>query len=179
MGNRGTLWDPQVGDRPFNIALTNNYSGTVNPGPTNDFSQGYRKGSEWINTTTGEMYKCVDDTTGAAVWALITGFSGNTLAAGLTSAPTAIVDTISNVTTADATHIAVILPTGVKGDQRLVNNSGGASAQTMSVYCQSGDTIDGGSAGGHVTLTVAHRAAWFYCVAPNTWISALVGAVST
>lgn len=105
--------------------------------------------------------------------------SGNTIAAGTTSAQTPIVDTTSNVTTADATHIAAILPTGVQGDQRLVYNSGGASAQTISVYCQGTDTIDGGSAGGHVTLTVAHRAAWFYCVAANTWISALVSAVST
>jgi hypothetical protein len=67
----------------------------------------------------------------------------------------------------------------VAGDGRLVYNSGGASSQTASIYCQSTDTIDGGSAGGHVTLTVAHRAAWFYCVAANTWISALEGAVST
>lgn len=105
--------------------------------------------------------------------------SGNTIAGGLTSAPTPVTGAVSNVTTADSTHIAVILPTGVAGDERLVYNSGGASAQTMDVYCQSTDTIDGGSAGGHVTLTVAHRAAWFYCVAANTWISALVGAVST
>lgn len=101
------------------------------------------------------------------------------LAAGTTGAPAAITAALTNLTTADATHIAAILPTGVPGDQRFVNNTGGASAQTASVYCQSTDTIDGGSAGGHVTLTVAHRGAWFYCVAANTWISALIGAVST
>ena len=105
--------------------------------------------------------------------------SGGTLAAGTTAAPAAITTQTTNVTTADATHIAVVLPTGVAGDSRLVYNSGGASSQTASIYCQSTDTIDGGSAGGHVTLTVAHRAAWFYCVAANTWISALEGAVST
>jgi hypothetical protein len=105
--------------------------------------------------------------------------SANVLAAATTSTPAAITAQLTNVTTADGTHIAVILPTGVAGDLRLVYNSGGASAQTASVYCQSTDTIDGGSAGGHVTLTVAHRASWFYCVAANTWISALVGSVST
>ena len=105
--------------------------------------------------------------------------SAGVLAAGTAGSPTAITTTVTNLTTADATHIAAILPTGVAGDQRLVYNSGGASAQTASIYCQTGDTIDGGSSGGHVTLTVAHRAAWFYCVAANTWISALVGAVST
>lgn len=105
--------------------------------------------------------------------------TGATIAAGTTSVPTPITAETASVTTADATHIAVILPTGVFGDARLVYNTGGASSQTVSIYCQSTDTIDGGSAGGHVTLTAAHRAAWFYCVAANTWISALVGVVST
>jgi hypothetical protein len=105
--------------------------------------------------------------------------SGNTRAAGLTSGPTTITARMTNVTTADATHIAVILPTGVAGDERLVYNSGGASAQTITIYCQGTDTIDGGSAGGTVTLTVAHRGAKFFCVATNTWISSLIGAVST
>ena len=105
--------------------------------------------------------------------------TGGTLAGNTTAAPAAITASTTNVTSADATHIAVVLPKGIAGDSRLVYNSGGASAQTISVYCASTDTIDGGSAGGNVTLTVAHRAARFYCVAANTWISEQVGAVST
>ncbi len=104
---------------------------------------------------------------------------GNTIAGGTTAAPTPITQPVSNVTTADSTHIAVILPTGVAGMQQFVYNSGGAVSETVSIYCQSTDTIDGGSAGGNVTLTAAHRAATFYCVKANTWISALIGAVST
>lgn len=37
-----------------------------------------------------------------------------------------------------------------------------------------------GTAANHYgSIDQTHRAAWFYCVAPNKWISALVGAVST
>jgi hypothetical protein len=105
--------------------------------------------------------------------------NGNTIAANTTSSPTPITAETTSVTTADSTHIAVILPTGVVGDSRLVYNTAGGTSETISIYCQSTDKIDGGSAGGNVTLTAAHRAAWFYCVAANSWISALVGAVST
>lgn len=133
-------------------------------------------------TPAAGTFTTVSATTLAATNLTVNGVgvgNGGTLAASLTSTPSLITSSITDVTTADATHIAVILPTGAAGISLLVYNSGGASAQTASVYCQGTDTIDGGSAGGHVTLTVAHRAAWFYCVAANTWISALVGAVST
>lgn len=68
MGNRGILFDSAIGDRPFNMALTNNYDATTNPSATNDFSQGYRKGSTWLNTSTGQAFMCTTDTVGAAVW---------------------------------------------------------------------------------------------------------------
>jgi hypothetical protein len=41
---------------------------TTAPAVTNDASQGYEVGSQWINTTTGTVYVCVDVTIGAAVW---------------------------------------------------------------------------------------------------------------
>jgi len=39
-----------------------------NPGVTDDSDSGYIVGSDWINTTTDVVYKCVDSTVGAAVW---------------------------------------------------------------------------------------------------------------
>lgn len=159
------VWSPHAGDLSvpgIKSATTAHPNGTIDGMPIG----GTAPSTGAFSTLSAAGGSILPDTAGA-------------LAAGTTGAPAAITAALTNLTTADATHIAAILPTGVPGDQRFVNNTGGASAQTASVYCQSTDTIDGGSAGGHVTLTVAHRGAWFYCVAANTWISALIGAVST
>jgi len=45
-----------------------NYSATAAPGTGDDNADGYRVGSLWIDVTNDEAYRCVDDTTGAAVW---------------------------------------------------------------------------------------------------------------
>lgn len=51
-------------DRP----AKNNYAAITAPTASNDGAQGYSVGSEWINTALGDVYKCVNATTGAAVW---------------------------------------------------------------------------------------------------------------
>ena len=45
-----------------------NYAGTAAPTAGDDNADGYRVGSMWIDTTNDESYRCVDDSTGAAVW---------------------------------------------------------------------------------------------------------------
>ena len=45
-----------------------NYAGTAAPGVGDDNADGYRVGSMWIDITNDESYRCVDDSTGAAVW---------------------------------------------------------------------------------------------------------------
>ena len=45
-----------------------NYAGTSAPGAGDDNADGYRDGSMWIDVTKDEAYRCVDDSTGAAVW---------------------------------------------------------------------------------------------------------------
>jgi hypothetical protein len=45
-----------------------NYAGTAAPTANDDNADGYRVGSMWIDITNDESYRCVDDTTGAAVW---------------------------------------------------------------------------------------------------------------
>lgn len=74
----GQLWDQNGGGRNYNLALTNNFGATTNPGVSNDISEGYEVGSTWINTSTDSAYLCSDSTEGAAVWLL----TGNT-ASGL------------------------------------------------------------------------------------------------
>lgn len=45
-----------------------NYVATVDPGVSNDNTQGYVIGSNWLNTTTNTMFVCLSAGTGAAVW---------------------------------------------------------------------------------------------------------------
>lgn len=44
------------------------YSGTSDPGVNDDNTQGHVAGITGVNTTTGDMFICLDATTGAAVW---------------------------------------------------------------------------------------------------------------
>lgn len=46
---------------------------TVNPTANDDTLDGYVVGSRWVNTTTGQEYVCVDNSSAAAVWAETTG----------------------------------------------------------------------------------------------------------
>jgi hypothetical protein len=46
----------------------NNDVATTDPAVGNDSSQNYEPGSRWLNTTSGELYVCMSNATGAAVW---------------------------------------------------------------------------------------------------------------
>lgn len=48
--------------------LFNKLDATVAPTVNNDGTEGYSEGSFWIDVTNDEAYRCVDNTTGAAVW---------------------------------------------------------------------------------------------------------------
>lgn len=52
-----------------------NLSSTVNPTVTDDYSQGYQRGSFWINTSTNSVFFLADSTVGNAVWVNISGSS--------------------------------------------------------------------------------------------------------
>lgn len=73
---RATLFASDKGDIPANLAFTNNLSATTDPGASNDTSQGYSVGSQWVNTTSSRIWTCISAATGAAVWALDGGSSG-------------------------------------------------------------------------------------------------------
>jgi len=46
----------------------NKTDATTNPTVTNDNTQGYAPGSLWLNNSTGRVFLCVGNSTGAAVW---------------------------------------------------------------------------------------------------------------
>lgn len=53
---------------PVATTIQHNYTATVAPTATDDTNAGYEKGSDWINTVSGIVYKCVDATASSAVW---------------------------------------------------------------------------------------------------------------
>ena len=53
--------------------LKNKFDATAAPTVNDDSSTGYSVGSKWINTTSQNIYTCVDASVGAAVWKDITG----------------------------------------------------------------------------------------------------------
>ena len=58
----------------------NKFDATSTPAVTNDGTEGYAPGSMWENTTTGRIYVCVGNSTGAAVWReLVQVTSGNAI----------------------------------------------------------------------------------------------------
>jgi len=58
------------------LAARNKYDATAAPGVSNDDSEGYSPGSEWVDVTNDKAYKCLDASTGAAVWTETTGAGG-------------------------------------------------------------------------------------------------------
>ena len=57
----------------------NNLSATSNPTVGDDAADGYVPGSLWENTTTGRLFVCVGNTTGAAVWREVALYTSNAL----------------------------------------------------------------------------------------------------
>jgi len=49
----------------------NNYTATTAPGVTDDWTYGFDTGSEWYDTVSTTLYKCVNSAAGAAVWIAI------------------------------------------------------------------------------------------------------------
>jgi len=49
----------------------------INPIVTNDSNSGFAVGSKWINTLSDELYICLDNTLGAAIWAQISTTSAS------------------------------------------------------------------------------------------------------
>lgn len=143
MGNRGTLFDSAVGDRSFNMPLTNNYSATTNPGVGNDFSQGYRRGSTWLNTSTGAVFYCIVDTAGAAVWEVISSTSSTPGQLIAPAGSAALVQGGAPSTASSAGNAANVA--GAAGG--ATSGAGGAATLT------GGAATAGNSAGGAATET--------------------------
>lgn len=54
------------------LVVKSNSSATTNPTTDDDYSLGYRVGSQWTNISSGEIFQCVDPSNGSAVWKNLT-----------------------------------------------------------------------------------------------------------
>ena len=61
--NVGAQLDEIVANGP-----KNKFDATADPGPTNDETENYSKGSRWLNTVSGILFYCSVSTTGNAEW---------------------------------------------------------------------------------------------------------------
>lgn len=58
---------------PVVVPLKHNLTATVNPTTSDDSGSGYSTNSLWVNTTDDyNVYLCIDDTAGSAIWRLLT-----------------------------------------------------------------------------------------------------------
>ena len=58
------------------FVFKDNLSSTAAPAVTDDAAAGYEIGSRWIDITGQRSYVCLDATTGAAIWKVLTGPTG-------------------------------------------------------------------------------------------------------
>lgn len=94
-----------------------NTAAAVNPTVSNDNTQGYLIGSEWLNTTAGTMWVCLGNATGAAIWKELTNAAagylvhkaGRVLAAGFAGNPKKATVTFSTPF-ADTNYSVTITP---------------------------------------------------------------------
>lgn len=49
-------------------AEVHNFSADAAPTASNDATEGYRPGAQWIDQTNEDAYTCIDNSVGAAVW---------------------------------------------------------------------------------------------------------------
>ena len=126
-----TLFSSTIGDIPCVLAFINKFDATVDPVAGNDSSQGYQKGSVWVNSTAKRAFTCTDDTVGAAVWNE-TGSAGT---------PGELVAPNASTVTGNGS------PALVKG-----GNGGATSGNGGVNNVQGGDAVGTNSNGGDVNL---------------------------
>jgi hypothetical protein len=63
--------------------IINKFDATTDPTSTNDESSGLHIGSIWVNISTKQVFSCVNDAIGAAIWKQITDQTGSAESAGV------------------------------------------------------------------------------------------------
>lgn len=126
---RAVMFASDKGDLPFVMALKNNLTATTDPTVSNDSTQGYEAGAQWLNVTANRAWVCLSNAAGAAVWGLDGGANSNVV----TQVTPASQDTAATLTAAQ-------MLTGI-----ITSNPAGPIALTMPLATAM-DTAFGASA---------------------------------
>lgn len=100
----------------------NNFAATAAPAVTDDIADGYGAGSLWYNATANTLYVCESNSAGAAVWSLVTGAGGGSVATDT------IWDAAGDLAIGSGADTAVRLARGT-ALQILQTNSGGTNIE--------------------------------------------------
>lgn len=147
----------------FEIPL-HNLDATTAPGVGDDDVDGYAPGSQWINTTTDDVYVCTDNTTGAAVWVgpLDAGAVTEAFKTISVSGQSDVVADSATDTLTLAAGTGITITTDAGTDTVTITGTGGTvteSFKTISVSGQSDVVADSATdtltlaAGSNVTIT--------------------------
>jgi len=73
------IWSPNMPtiNTLVEFAVLDNFSATAAPLVTDDEASGYSIGSKWYDSTNDDLYECVDNTVGSAIWKLISSSKFN------------------------------------------------------------------------------------------------------
>lgn len=126
-----TLFSSVLGDVKCDLAFINKFDATTNPTVNDDYNDGYRVGSTWVNVSTGAVFTCVNQTVGAAEWTESSPATPGQLVAPAATTPT-------------GNGSAALVQGGPGG---TTSGAGGATNVT------GGDATAGNSAGGSVVIT--------------------------
>ena len=136
-------------DIPVDFAAVNKLDATVDPGVSDDSSQGYEAGSIWVNVTGSRVWTCKSAAVGAAVW-LASG-----AAAGSFIAPAGSPATVTGgaATETDGDGSSVVLTGGAKDgtgaagvvrvESLLTRTQGAPAAKMVSATLTAAELLSG------------------------------------
>ena len=114
------------------VGVLDKIDATVPPDVNDDAGDGYSVGSQWVDTSAGDVFVCVDASVGAAVWEQTNGAPGGagTVTDFIFTDANGVDGTVTNSTTTPTLEIALtdITPTTVNGI-----TLSGSSTPTLSV----------------------------------------------
>lgn len=134
------LWGtPHAFGNSLNGVPLTNVTATVAPTVSNDGTQGYAKGSLWINNTSGGVFIAVGVATGAAIWISLQNTSYVTVSSAYTLT---VYDRTVYVNAASAA-VGVTLPSALGVLNRYDIKKIDTSSNPVNIIAQNGQSIDG------------------------------------
>lgn len=123
----------------------NNYTATTAPTVNDDIDDGvgYEVGSVWIDVTNDLIYRCIDSTSGAAIWRRLITAIAETHRIDSGDSPYTVTSTVDVLyCDTDGGAITVNLPAGVNGQSVKIHNVG-TSGNNITIDGNGAETVKG------------------------------------